>query len=226
MYRRPFSCFCPIGGNGPIQSEIYVRAGVDFPFGSGEMARSLTTGWEIQGGARVLFFTEEDRSSAWVADLGLVNSYNRADRPDIQIPLSVLVDNGTGTKVRTNFGSNGLPGVTVVDENRTFASLGFGKEWWYALGEGYDAPRLRWGLDVGGRYGSASAGFNEIRHRTGVIEAFFSDVHSDLEFPCGCCTYYTGLRAEYSYTFSNILQSQNNADVQGMTILATLGVRF
>ena len=35
-----------------------------------------------------------------------------------------------------------------------------------------------------------------------------------------------GFRAEWSYTFSEILQGQNNGDVQDVLLMLNLGVRF
>jgi hypothetical protein len=230
LYRRPCSCYCPFGGDGPIQAELYLRAGADFPFGGGPLARSLSTGWAIQGGARTMLF-EPDLTSAWVVDLGIGNTWDHGNRPDIQIPLSILMPvtdptTGTTTTQRVNFGTPTKPGVTVRDLNRTFVSAGIGKEWWWDVSAFAPGCKVRWGLDVGGRYGSESAEFNEIRHRTHVIEAVYTAVHADLEVPCGCCIFYYGIRTEYSYTWSEILQEQNLADVQGITLMAEFGVRF
>jgi hypothetical protein len=226
LYRRPHDCFCPIGGDGPIKTELYLRSGVDFkPFGPGVYGHILETGWEIQGGARVLFCTP-DTHSAWVVDLGVVNMLNDSSRPDVQIPLTVLVPSPSGGEVLKSFGANGVPGVTASSLNRTFGSIGLGKEWWH--GGPAEAPgwKWRWGPDVGFRYGSEDATFNEIRHRTDTIHALYAAFHFDVEHACGCCTYFLGLRAEYSYTWSDILQSQNYSDVQDATLMFNIGVRF
>src|SRR5690242_11217879 len=58
-YSGPHSCYCPIGGDGPIKTELYLRAGPDFPVGGGVYSRMLQTGWEIQGGGRALFFVPD-----------------------------------------------------------------------------------------------------------------------------------------------------------------------
>jgi hypothetical protein len=224
QYRRPGSCFCPVGGNGPIKTELYLRAGVDFPFGPGVYGHVLQTGWEIEGGARVLF-CRPGMNSAWVVDVGLINIWNHCNRPDVQVPLTVFEPTPFGTSVPVSFGQNGLPGVTLDSLNRTLVSAGLGKDWWCSAPA--DAPgwKLRWGLDAGGRWGSGSATFHEIRHRTDVMGGAYAAAHIDLEHSCGCCTFYTGFRTEYNYTFSDILQ-QNNSEVQDLSILLTFGVRY
>jgi hypothetical protein len=224
-YRRPGSCYCPIGGNGPIQTELYVRAGPEFIVGGGTYGHTLGPGWQIQGGGRVLFF-DPSRTSAWALDLGLVNSYNRARRQDVQIPITVIVPGPFGSQ-EMSFGTNGVPGVTIAVLNRTYANLGLGKEWWVGLSASDPGRKLRWGVDGGARYGSEKGEFNEIHHRTDTIAAAYAALHADLEYTCGCCcTFSVGVRAEYSYTWSDILQSLNNSDVQDVTVLLTLGVRF
>ena len=85
---------------------------------------------------------------------------------------------------------------------------------------------LRFGVDLGGRYGTEKVEFTNFLHSTDVNEGIFVAVHSDLEVPWGCCILQAGLRWEYGYTWSKILQSQNNGDIQDMTLMFTLGSRF
>jgi hypothetical protein len=110
---------------------------------------------------------------------------------------------------------------------------------------------LRVGLDAGGRWGSSKIQLNDrlipknllvfpqnqeqfrnlvtpgfTPHRTDVIGGTFISFHSDLEFPCGPCIFQVGFRAEYSYTWSDILQRQNDADVQDFLLMLNLGARF
>ena len=85
---------------------------------------------------------------------------------------------------------------------------------------------LRLGIDGGGRWGTAKAEFRDLRHFTDVIGAVYGAVHSDYELPRGCCTYFLGLRAEYDYTWSDILQIQNKSDVQDINLMVSLGVRY
>jgi hypothetical protein len=223
LYHRPSSCFCPVGGDGPIQTELYLRAGVSFPVGGGVYSRILQTGWEIQGGGRALFFNTA-RDAAWVVDLGVVNIWNHSNRPDVLIPLSVA-QSTTGAMGAQTIAFLPLD-VTAAALNRTFGSASLGKEWWLTDPATAPCNRLRWGVDLGGRYGSNSATFHEIRHRTDVIGAAFIALHADLEIPCGCCTFIYGLRTEYQYSWSDILQSQNSGDLADFSLLVNFGVRF
>src|ERR1700682_1701067 len=52
-------CLGPMGANGPIRSELYLRAGPSVPIGGGFFNETLKTGWEIQGGGRTLFFNTQ-----------------------------------------------------------------------------------------------------------------------------------------------------------------------
>jgi hypothetical protein len=222
-YRRPQSCFCPLGGDGPIQTELYLRVGPDFPVGGGIYSRMMQTGWEIQGGGRALFFVP-DRTAAWVVDLGIVNVWNHTNRPDIPIFLNEPVT----TTSPLGLSTTSFQPVTVTADalNRTMGSASIGKEWWLTDPATAAHNRVRWGIDVGGRYGSDDATFHEIRHRTDTIGGFFVAVHADLEIPCGCCTFLAGLRTEYEYTSSDVLQSQQSGDVADIALLLNFGVRF
>ena len=125
------------------------------------------------------------------------------------------------------FGKDGIPGVTLRQLNRTFFDVGAGKEWYLWGAANSTGPMFRIGLDGGGRWGSAMAEFNEIRHRTDVIGGVWAAGHADFEIPCGgCCIFQAGLRVEYGYTWSDILQIQNKSDVQDINILFNVGLRF
>ncbi len=106
-----------------------------------------------------------------------------------------------------------------------------------------DCGGLTWrvGIDGGARYGTAKLDLHGIqapnattgtemlvgvRHRTDTIAGAFVAVHSDVEYPCGCCTFQAGIRFEWDYTWMDILQEQNNTDVQDLNLLFTLGARF
>ena len=69
--------------------------------------------------------------------------------------------------------------------------------------------------------------FFEIKHRTDTIGAAYVAGHTDLDIPCGgCCVFQVGLRAEFDYTWSDILQIQNKSDVQDINLLLSFGVRY
>ena len=78
--------------------------------------------------------------------------------------------------------------------------------------------------DGGGRYGTMKMDFNEIKHRTRVLENGYVAAHTDYEWNCGKCIYYTGFRCEWDYTANTILQRQS--DFQDLNWLITLGVRW
>lgn len=119
------------------------------------------------------------------------------------------------------------PGVTIHNYNRTFFNFAVGREW-YLQGSAHDCgTRWRAGADLGGRWGTTSLQLNEIRHRTAVAEGIFVALHSDVEIPCCSVVFLYGLRAEWSYTFSDqILQEQNDTNLQEFNLMATAGVRF
>ncbi len=54
----------------------------------------------------------------------------------------------------------------------------------------------------------------------------FVGLSSDVEIPCGCCTFLAGMRGEWGYNWADILQHQNSSDLQDVNILFTAGVRF
>ena len=82
------------------------------------------------------------------------------------------------------------------------------------------------GVDLGGSWGTSKVEFNEIRHRTDVVGRLLVAIHSDVEIPRGCCIFTFGLRGVYDYSWSDVLQEQNNAEVQDIQLLGTIGVRF
>jgi hypothetical protein len=222
-YRRGGCCTGPIGGDPPLVSELYIRTGLSFPFGGQTFSHVSDVGWSIQGGGRMLFF-DMAMERAWTVDVGISSHYNRADDFDTRIPLNIIVPNEFGIPTRVQFGAGGIPGVTIHSFHRTFVNAALGREV-YLRGSALDpGGKLRVGWDAGGGWGSGSAEFHQIRHRVDVIGRAFVAVHSDLEIPCGCCTFQAGLRSEYSYTFSDILQAQS--DLQEINLLFNFGVRY
>ena len=212
---------CDTGGDKRplnLASELYLRAGPSVPLGGSLLGRELVTGWVIMGGARALFF-DQANTAAWTIDAHLIHTANGADGTQ-QIPLNIIQQGQ-----RVQFGNGGTrPGVTIHQSSRTLAGLGFGRE--YYLWQSADSPGKHWrvGFDAGGRYGSGSMKFNEIRHRTDVMGGAFTAAHSDFEIPCGCCVFTGGFRLEWAYTWSDILQRPS--DTQDLNLLFTLGCRY
>jgi hypothetical protein len=220
-------CCGPIGGNGPIGSEIYVRTGVSFPMGGGGLSRATDTGWDIEGGGRVLFFNREV-DAAWTIDLGITSIYNPSSDKNgpytlQNVPVQTVSITGQQTTVN-------IPAIDVTVRNvtRTFVDVGGGREWWLLGTADSSHHDLNWraGFDFGGRWGSEKAELNELKHRSTAIGGMFISAHSDVEVPCGNCILQAGVRVEYGYTWSDVLQHQNNADSQDLNMMLMLGVRF
>jgi hypothetical protein len=59
-----------------------------------------------------------------------------------------------------------------------------------------------------------------------VVGGLFLSLHSDVEVPCGCCIFQAGVRAEYGYIWSDILQRHNDTDLESINLLFNAGLRF
>lgn len=223
-YQRP-GCCGPLGSDGPIQAETYVRSGASLPIEGAYFGHTLETGWIVQGGARALFF-DPPQENAWTVDFSVSNIYNHGQRSDlpsflpfIKVPANTTNVVGQANPPITLFN---FP-VTVHALNRTFANAAFGREYYLWGAANSDDVTCRVGWDVGGRWGSASLQLNEIQHRTDVVGGVFFAVHTDAEIPWGKNLLTTGFRLEWDYTWSHIL---HEADVQDLNIMVTLGVRY
>jgi hypothetical protein len=226
VYPRAPGCCGPIGRNGPIYGEVYLRNGASFPLANGVFGHALATGWDVQGGVRALLFNPA-REAAWTIDLSINNIHNTSHHQDVPIQLLnveetvvILGNRQTITLPEAN--------VTIKGLNRTFVNLAGGREW-YLMGTGdpcMDGWNWRAGFDVGGRYGTARLDFNEIQHKTGALSGLFLAIHSDVEFPCKCCIFNAGLRLEWDYNWTTLLQKQNYSDFQELNLLLTTGIRY
>lgn len=218
VYRRD----CCEGRHGlctPLYTEVYLRAGPSFPVGSATLSKELQTGWSIAGGARFMLFNEP-LTKAWVVDAHLINTHQDAKGAGTSFPVTIF-----RAGVRENFGVNGEPGgVTVKSSNRALAGLGFGREWYPWQPADFEGRKWRVGADFGGRYGTHNLSLNETRRITDVIGAVYAAAHTDLEFPCRNVMFHTGVRLEWAYTWSDILQ--RTSDVQDISIFLTAGVRY
>jgi hypothetical protein len=227
-YQRP-DCCKPVGRNGPVQYELFVRTGVALPVEGQVFGHVLETGWMVEAGGRSLFFNQA-QDAAWTVSLGLSNTYNHGQRSDIHLPLSVLVPDPTNPvtmAARVNFGTDtGVPGVTVEALYRTFVNVGLGREWYLTVPANHWGIKWRAGFDIGGRYGTAKLQLNELRHRTGVLEGTWASLHTNVEMPCCSWVFVAGFRVEWAYTWSEILQDQNNAEMEDVNLLFEVGARF
>ena len=221
-------CCGPLGNDGALSTEIYVRSGVSVPLQSGYFGHTLTPGWDIQGGGRILLFNTSG-DAAWTADLSISNVSNHGQHSDMPAFLSLLfTDPNTGT-------TSHVPVlVTVRSLNRTFVNLALGREWYIwapaancpTCGRMAEGPTWRVGFDAGGRWGTERMEFNGLQHRTEVIEGAFVAVHTDLEVPCGGWIFVVGGRIEWDNTWMHTLLQDTPENLQNLNFLATVGVRY
>jgi hypothetical protein len=224
-YQRP-DCCGNVGCDGPIFAELYTLTGVEIPAQGKFFGHVLETGWVVQGGGRSLFFNSAmDRD--WNIDLSISNVYNLGQHNDIKVPLNQLVPN-------QNIPANPpvvhqLINATVRELNRTYVSAAFGREWYFHRPASAWIHTWRAGVAAGGRLGSERLELVEVGHHSDIIGGMFISLNADVEMPCGCCTFLAGMRAEWGYNFSDILdaqKSQDASDIQDVNILFTVGVRF
>lgn len=210
-------CCGPVGGNGPINYELFLRTGPNFPVGRTYFDHNMETGWEVEGGGRSLFFNPA-LDAAWTVSLSLSHTYNHNRNPDTTVKLFP-----TGSEDPSK-----LFPVTVRTLQRTFGSLGLGREWYLMPPVECSAVKWRVGADFGPRLGTSKVDFAEIRHRTDTIYGIYGSIHTDVEYSgCGCCTFLAGLRFEYEYTNSDsILQGVTQGSMQDLNLLMEFGVRF
>jgi hypothetical protein len=242
VYPRSPCCCGPVGGHcgGPLGYEVFARSGIAFPIGGGIFNRFLQPGWDVEGGGRLLFFNPP-ATKAWTVSLSVSNIFNRTGDSNQPITLrNVPVHTTLTTPPNPNVPGSAaivtpvitnVPSLqaTVSSLNMTFVNVGFGREW-YLLGSA-DPGQMRgcnWrvGADAGGRWGTAMVQFNEINHHTDTIGGMYCAIHTDAEIPFRCGILQAGIRYEYNYIWTDLLQPQNNGDYQSMNLLFQLGVRF
>ncbi len=237
-HTRPDCCY-PFGGHGPINTELYIRNGPSIPAAGGILHHILDPGWDFQAGGRSLFFNPSV-DAAWTVDLSINYIYNHGDSsPTVPVILPT----------QTSFASLADFRIMTIQAHlreldRTFVNSAVGREWYLNAPANASGWKWRAGLDVGGRLGTAKALFAETvsqpvtilgagtfgstrSHFTDTIYGLSISLHTDLEVPCGCCTFLAGFRAEWDYTWMDILKDVgNNSDLQDVNLLFTLGVRF
>lgn len=212
--RRHGSCDCggPVGLNGPILSELYIQTGVSNPVAGGFLNNTIECGWIIQGGGRSLFFNTE-LNRAWVVDFGVANITNNGNRPNLVLNLQ-------GAQ------------ATVRNFNRTYVSLGLGREW-YLRGNADSAGRAwRAGCDFGGRYGTARLDLNTnltplgFARTNDIFGALYLAAHTDLEFPWRCCHFILGTRLEWDHQWIDEIGPSESDNLENFNVLLNFGVRF
>ncbi|MCI0681712.1 MAG: hypothetical protein L0Y71_06385 [Gemmataceae bacterium] len=231
LSQEPAGCNAPEGA--PIAAEVYLRNGASIPFSSSfnrrdALGRDMTPGYLIQGGIRTLFYNEPaDR--AWVIDAGISHVSNGHDHNRL---YALRVIDFTGETDITGqpeialiqFGTPTTPGVRIRDTDRTYVNLGFGRDYYWRSFADDLCRHVRLGWDAGGTYGALSQEYNIIKHRTDVIGGVYGGLHGDVEFPTEWGAWFVGIRWEYAYTWSDILQRAS--DIQEINVSLTLGLRY
>jgi hypothetical protein len=206
-------CCGPVGANGPIGQEVYLRVGANFPLGNGLLARSLNTaGLTTQIGGRSQFFDPQG-DAAWAVDVHLQYEYNNADAKDT-----------------VTF--RGEP-VFVRDLHRWAVGLGGGRDMFLTapgfVGGTWDA-NFRLGWDVGGRWGTGHVDLTPLfepdgyRRHQDVFAQAFAGVMATVEIPVGGWTWIGGGRVELDYTFSDLIPK--GSSFYEINTLAVVGVRY
>lgn len=227
-------CCCgPVGMcGGPLGYDLFIRAGLVFPIGSSIFDKYLMTGWDIEGGGRLYMFNRPS-TAAWTATLSVSNIFARtgaANQPVTLYNVAVILPPPANSPFPVRSVKN-VPSIdlTVNYLNMTFVNLGFGREWWL-LGSADPGQTHGWnwkvGVDGGGRWGSAKVAFNEIQHKDGVVGGLDCAIYSNIEHPFRCGIPFGGVRLEYNYIWTGLLQRQNPGDFQSLNLLFQLGVRF
>lgn len=232
MYRDAAGCCGPFGRNGTVAYELYVWNGPNLIFGSGAFTDVLNVGWGVFGGGRTLFF-DRGGDAAWVLDLGLSYQYNRGntDRLNVFVRTPPRTNPVTGAVIPQ---PDTLTTVRIRGLHRTAFNFAIGRDWWL-WGPGNPGAEPGWncrvGTDVGGRWGTSHVDMvptNEVdgyARRQNVFEGVFIGFHTNVEVPLGGWVWFAGLRAEWSYDWTNLVPPLKG-DIQNVNLLMTTGFRF
>lgn len=205
-------CCGPVGGDGPIHYELFVRTGPALHVGGGVLSSTTSSSWWVSGGGRSLFYNV-DRTAAWTAELGLGYVGNDGNR-------------------QTLFYQQEGKNVSTASVKRTYAIGGLGREW-YLLGAAQcGTSNWRVGADAGYRYGTTRLDVHDFNKPAGLFTRYngivagpYISAHTDYEIPWNCCTSVIGFRAEWDYQFTNMIPGQNG-DIIDVNLLFNLGVRY
>lgn len=239
VYPRSPCCCGPVGHcGGPFGYEVFARTGWAFPVGGGIFNQYSLPAWDVEGGG-ILYLFNPPSTAAWLGTLSIsnINAIAGARNQPITLfryPVHTLVQSPpttTGGVASATPQRVEVPEVTVTftSVNMTFVNMGFGREWWLH-GSGDPGQQKCWnwrvGCDFGGRYGSAEVQFAQVQHHTDVVGGMYGAIHSDFEYPFRCGIFVAGMRLEYNYIWTSLLQDQNDGDWSSINLLFNLGVRF
>ena len=231
------NCCGPVGANGPVTYEAYVRTGPNLIVGgSPEISGAARFGWQVNGGGRTLFMNPT-RDAAFVVDLGIMYAYDG-------MTDSRVFDVFARTPATTTTGANGQQVTTPQPDQlqpfrirsltRTGLTYAFGRDWWLggpataATESGFNS---RVGIDLGGRWNTIRADLLPVGapgsyfRRSGVGHGIAVGAHYTAEVPMGAWILFGGARVEFAHTWSNVIPPQDG-NVQDVSLLLSMGVRF
>ena len=225
-------CCGPTGGNGPVTYELYTLTGPSLAISGSELSGRLKSGWTVGTGVRTLLFNQPG-DAAWVLDLGVGFTYNRGRSSKIPIdvltPRVQLVPGGQPTPL-----PDGLAPYSVRGLSRTNFNFSIGRDWFLrspGLVGSEVGPNWRVGGDVGGRYGTSHVDLVPIGDPTNylrkhsVTQSVFTALHTNYEVPVRSFIFFTGVRTEVDYTFTNVVPPKGG-DILSLNIYLTAGVRY
>ncbi len=224
-------CCGPVGANGPVTYELYARTGPSLIVGgSPAFSGALRNGWNVTGGGRSLLFNQAG-DAAWYLDLGLGFTYTRGDQSRV---LNIFAPQPTDPNTGNLQGPDQINPFRVRDLFRTTFNYGIGRDWWLN-GPGNLGAECDWnsriGLDVGGRWGTNHVNLVPVANpdgylrRSGISHGVYLGANWDWEKPLGAWILFGGVRAEWGYTWMNLIPPQDG-NLQDVNLLLTLGVRF
>jgi hypothetical protein len=215
-------CCGPVGGNGPILYELFLRTGPSLDISGGFLKNSLAAGWMVEGGGRSLFFNP-DHDRAWTIELALSHVYNNGNRPDFQ---TAIIEQPQGATA---------PGpvlVSVGSLQRTDINVGGGAEWWLIGQSGSCKPCWWVGADAGFRYGVSRLDLHQnvnpgitFTRTEGINSGPYIAAHSDVSWQCGYCQYILGVRAEWDKSYMSMLPLVN-CNIEDVNFLLNFAVRY
>jgi hypothetical protein len=220
-----------VGGHGPISYELNTLVGPSLPVAGGGFKGRLEVGWEVGGDIRTLWFNRAG-DAAWAIEFGLSYTYNRGKQQDT--PLEVFARQPLNTTTGLPSGPDQLAVFGIRGLNRSNLNISVGRDW-FVDGPGYVGTdchiNWRFGGDIGFRWGTGhvdlvpQADPGNYFRRSGITDSFFLGVHADREVNMGGWIFFSGLRVEYDYTWTNLIPDQNG-DLISINLLLYTGVRY
>lgn len=212
-------CCGPVGGSGPIMSEVFMRHGINLPVAGGIFNNVTSAGYILSVGGRSLFFNPIG-SKAWTAEFGIDYIYNSGARDFEEFDIFGMFS-------------------SIREHHRAAVHLAGGQEIYLFCPAYQNNFNWRIGWDVGGRFGAERINLNVIpdppnanlppigfsrRNDTylGVLVGF----HTDIEYPLpGCRTFISGVRIEWGYNWSEVIPTID-VDLQDVNISLNFGIKF